>query len=130
MIQYERTSAFTRDLKKLLKRFRTLEDDLEIAQKNAIELYHLKGIVNLAIFPVTGSGSHPEWQFFKVKKFACRALKGRGAMSGIRVIYAYSETSKKIVYLEIYFKADQENERRDRIQEFSGLARAKNRSSP
>ncbi len=52
---------------------------------------------------------------YKVKKFACRALKGRGADSGLRIIYAYFEKADKIELVEIYFKGDKENEARGRI---------------
>jgi hypothetical protein len=107
-----------KDLKTLLKRFRTLTEDLETAKRNAIELYHVHGIDNLAVLPMTGYGDQSEWRFFKIKKFACRALKGRGANSGIRVIYAYSDKSKAVVLLEMYFKADQESESRGRINSF------------
>jgi len=57
-------------------------------------------------------------QFFKVKKFQCKSLKGRGAKSGIRIIYAYFPTEQKIVFLEIYFKAKQEKEKKQRIMNF------------
>ena len=40
----------------------------------------------------------------KVKKIACRALKGRGVNSGLRLIYAWFETENRIVFMEIYHK--------------------------
>jgi hypothetical protein len=40
---------------------------------------------------------------YKAKKFACRALKGKGVQSGIRVIYAYFKDDDKIELVEIYF---------------------------
>jgi hypothetical protein len=52
---------------------------------------------------------------FKAKKFACRSLKGRGVMSGIRVIYAYYSESDKVELIQIYFKGIMENEDRQRI---------------
>jgi hypothetical protein len=51
----------------------------------------------------------------KVKKIACRALKGRGANSGFRLIYAHFESENRIVFVELYFKGDKGNEDRDRI---------------
>jgi hypothetical protein len=44
--------------------------------------------------------------------------KGRGNKSGIRIIYAYHVVTLHVVFLEIYFKADQENEDRTRIREY------------
>jgi len=57
-------------------------------------------------------------QIYKIKKFACRALKGRGVQSGIRIIYAYWMESTTVDFLEIYFKADKEDEDKDRIKVF------------
>ncbi len=120
-ISYEETSEFARDFKKLLKKFKSLSDDLETIKKNAIELFHLHGIDNRGIFEIQGVSNSDELKFFKVKKFACKSLFGRGAKSGVRIIYAYFPTEQKIVFIEIYFKADQENEKRGRIRDFISL---------
>ncbi|MFA5776599.1 MAG: hypothetical protein WC988_03545 [Patescibacteria group bacterium] len=107
-ISYSQTLEFEKGFRKLLKRFGTLKDDLETAKIAAIELYHIHKIDNLSIFPVQGfcvKGT----QIFKLKKFACRALKGRGSKSGIRIIYAFYSRENKIEFIEIYFKGDQEN---------------------
>ncbi len=52
---------------------------------------------------------------YKARKFSCRALKGRGAASGIRVIYAYYPQEDIIEFIEIYYKGKKENEDRERI---------------
>ena len=54
---------------------------------------------------------------YKARKFACKALKGRGARSGIRIIYAYVAQKDEIYFIEIYSKTDKENEDRERIKE-------------
>ena len=51
----------------------------------------------------------------KVKKIACRALKGRGVNSGLRLIYAHFQEENKIIFVEIYHKNDKDNEDRQRI---------------
>ena len=51
----------------------------------------------------------------KVKKIACKALKGRGVNSGLRLIYAHFEAEQKIIFIELYHKNDKENEDRRRI---------------
>jgi len=109
-----RLPEFERDLKKLCKRFRTLEGDLATLLRAQITLYHKLGIDNKGVFRVPGLPfSYPE--IYKVKKFACRALKGRGADSGLRLIYALFREEDKIELVEIYFKGDKENEDRARI---------------
>ena len=105
---------FKKDLKKLLKRFPTLEEDIQNFISTQLVMFHKLGMDNNGIFRLTDLGfDNPP--VFKAKKFACRSLKGRGAMSGIRVIYAYYSETDKIDLIEIYFKAIKENEDRLRI---------------
>src|SRR3989344_2101827 len=68
-ITYKNTSGFEKDLKKLLKKFRTLEDDIEVAKKNAIELYHLEKIDNNSVEPIPHFCTE-ELKICKLKKFA------------------------------------------------------------
>jgi len=116
-IDYDATDVFQKDLKRLLKKFQTLEEDLETAKRNAIELYHLKNINNRSVFPIPDF-CNETILVCKIKKFACKALKGRGVMSGIRVIYAYHIVASKVEFIEIYFKGEKENEDRERIKEY------------
>ena len=51
----------------------------------------------------------------KVKKIACKRLKGRGVNSGLRLVYAYFNEEDKIVFIELYHKNEKGNEDRDRI---------------
>src|SRR3989338_8769443 len=105
-INYDETHEFQRDFKKLLKRFKSLEEDLKLAKIATIELYHLQKINNLSIFPIPGFCKE-KLQICKIKKFACKALKGRGSKSGIRIIYAFHDINSKVTFIEIYFKGDQ-----------------------
>jgi len=117
-MNYYETEEFTRDFKKLLKKFSSLAEDLEVNKQYRIELFHCKGIDSKGIIEIQGVGNTTELKFFKVKKFQCKDLKGRGAKSGIRVIYAYFPVEQKIVFIEIYFKANQNNENKQRIINF------------
>ena len=112
--EISRLPEFERDFKKLLKRFKTLQEDLRIFIEKQLNLYHKLGIDNKGIFPIAGLGiEYP--RIYKAKKFACRSLKGKGVQSGIRVIYAYFENQDKIELIEIYYKGDKEEEDRERI---------------
>jgi hypothetical protein len=109
-----RVPEFENDLRKLSRRFRTIEDDLRIFIERQLYLYHKLKIDNKGVFRI------PDLEIgasgvYKAKKFACRALKGSGVNSGIRIIYAYFETEDRIELVEIYYKGDKENEDRDRI---------------
>ena len=113
--QIEKTSEFEKDFKKLLRRFKTLESDLKNFIKHQLNLFHKLSIDNKGIIEISGLGiEYPK--IFKVRKFACRSLKGTGSRSGIRIIYAYYEKEDKIEFIEIYYKGDKEKENRKRIR--------------
>ena len=112
--EVSRLPEFEKDIIKLLKRFKTLEDDLEIFIKNELNLYHKLKIDNKGVSQVPGLKIEIP-KIYKAKKFACRSLKGKGVQSGIRVIYAYFEKKDKIEFIEIYYKGDKENEDKERI---------------
>ena len=94
-INYGETPEFQKDFKKLLKKFKSLESDLELAKVATIEFYHIQKINNSSVFLIQGFCTE-EIYVCKIKKFACKALKGRGSKSGIRVIYAFHCQSCKI----------------------------------
>jgi hypothetical protein len=116
-INYNETPEFQKDFKKLIKKYRSLEEDFELTKIAAIELYHVKKINNLSIFPIPDFCTE-EIQICKIKKFACKALKGNGSKSGMRIIYAFHCQSCKVDFIEMYFKGEKENEDRERIKNY------------
>ena len=131
-MDFEELSEFGKDKKKLVKKYRSIPEDLETV-KQVLEVMPDERppfsfrINNLGI----------ETCIIKVKKIACKALKGKGVNSGLRLVYAYyniqsTETGKgdneqtgeefiakeKIVFIELYHKSDQENEDRERILKY------------
>lgn len=115
---------FKRDLKRLLKRFPTLEDDLQNFISAQLVPFHKLGMDNNGVFRLTDLG-FDDPPVFKAKKFACRSLKGRGAMSGIRIIYDYYPDTDKIDFIEIYFKGIKENADLARIKRLFESLRGK-----
>ncbi|MFI3242571.1 MAG: hypothetical protein R3Y43_08405 [Alphaproteobacteria bacterium] len=115
-LDYELTAEFNKDFKKLLKRYKTLEDDFNRMKRFAIETCYLNGIDNGSIVPIEGFCANT-YKSNKVRKFACASLKG-GSASGIRVIFVHELEENKITFIEIYYKGDKENEDRARLQEF------------
>lgn len=109
---FDELTEFKKDLKGLLKRFRTLDEDLAVV-KQVLEVMPNERppfsfrIDNLGI----------ETCIIKVKKIACKALKGRGVNSGLRLVYAHFPLEQRIVFVELYHKSDKENEDRQRILE-------------
>lgn len=107
--QVHRHPEFIRDIKQLTKRFRTLEDDLDNLINILLFSYHKCNIDNKGIFRIPSLGfEYPP--VYKVKKFACKSLKGKGVNTGLRLIYAYIEGEDRIELVEIYFKEKQNAE--------------------
>ena len=112
-MKFEELAEYQKDLKQLLKKYRTLKQDIEDLQKT-LEVepdedppfsYRIEGLgIKTCVI--------------KVKKIACRALKGRGVNSGLRLIYAWFKTEQRIVMIELYHKNDKENEDRNRIHKY------------
>jgi mRNA-degrading endonuclease RelE of RelBE toxin-antitoxin system len=109
-MKFEHLAEFDKDLKKLLKKYRSLLTDLN----------DVKAILKIR------PNDKPPFSFridnlgidtcvIKVKKIACDSLKGRGVNSGLRLIYAYFEAQQKIIFVELYHKSDKENEDKERI---------------
>jgi len=110
----ERLPEFSRDLKKLLKKYPTLESDLATFINTVLKIYHKENIPLSSVVQISNLGiSVPS--IYKVRKFTCKALKGKGAASGIRIIYAYHKDKDTIEFIEIYYKGNKENEDRGRI---------------
>ena len=109
-MNFNQLPEFDKDLKALLKRYRTLNDDL----------FEVKTILKKR------PDEHPPFSFridnlaletciIKVKKIACKSLKGIGVNSGLRLIYAYFPNEQKITFVELYHKNDKDIEDKKRI---------------
>ena len=98
-MQFSTLSEFDKELKNLLKKFRSLKDDLEIL-KRFLEVYP-RGL-EPGIVRISGLGVNTE--IYKIKRFRCKALKNKGSRSGIRIIYAYFDSEKKVEFIEVYYK--------------------------
>ncbi|MFV7235267.1 hypothetical protein [Flavobacterium sp. ZB4R12] len=115
MILFEEAEPFKKDLKTLLKKYKTLNDDIEVVKK-VLEI--LPDARPPFSFRIDNLGI--ESCVIKVKKIACKSLKGKGVNSGLRLVYAYFKDDNRIVFIEIYHKNDKENEDRERIINYFG----------
>ena len=107
---FETLKEYDKDLKGLRKKFRSLIEDIET----------LKKVLTVAPderppFSYRIDNLGLETCIIKVRKIACKSLKGRGVDSGIRLIYAYFEQQQLIILTEVYYKGDKVNEDRQRI---------------
>ena len=107
---FDELPDYKKDLKKLLKKYRTLKNDVDIVKK-VLEFSPTERTPFSFLIDNLGLKTC----VIKVKKIACRALKGRGVNSGLRLICAHFQEEDKIIFIEIYHKNDKENEDRQRI---------------
>jgi mRNA-degrading endonuclease YafQ of YafQ-DinJ toxin-antitoxin module len=109
-MKFEALTEFKVDVKSLIKKYRTLEDDLAVVKKVLQVLPDERPPFS---FQIDNLGL--QTCIIKVRKMACKALKGRGINSGLRLVYAYFPESQKIIFIELYHKNDKENVDRARI---------------
>lgn len=98
---------FEKDCKRLGKKYLSLADDLALFKKVLFEA-PLGNDKHFAILVDTLD--------LKIAKarFSCRYLK----KDSLRMIYAYNSSTATIIFIELYFKGDQEREDRERIRNF------------
>src|SRR5665647_997167 len=98
---FEELTEFQKDLKFLLKKYRTLNDDLDVVKQVLIITPDARPPFSFRIDNLT-----LETCVIKIKKIACKSLKGRGVHSGLRLIYAHFKDQEKIIFVELYHKND------------------------
>ena len=107
MNQFNQLPEFKKDLKKLLKKYPSLQGDLVILER-------------VLIVSPTGIGKnftiiHCSEKIKLVKvRLSCKSLRNRS----MRIIYAYHNDTLTFVYIELYFKGNKENENRDRVAQY------------
>jgi hypothetical protein len=120
-MEIETVEEFEKDIKKLEK-FRTIREDIEVFKKAIkIDPRRLAGAVRVS-YTAQGVKINPEVEVYKARKFRCKYLKGKGSLSGIRVIYGFWPKQNKIILLEIYYE---EKKKRDcdftRLKQYFGI---------
>lgn len=108
--------AFESDLKRLSRKFSSLQNDLEVFANTQLRLlaasHHMPEA--LGFFPVSGKGIGGRG-FFVAKRFACMSLKGTGSRSGIRLVLRWQPEKNEVLLVEIYHKGEKESVDRERI---------------
>ncbi len=110
MTIFEELPEFKRDLGKLLKKYKSLKEDLDV-----VRLVLCVYPDERAPFSFRINSLGIDKCIIKVKKIASKSFKGRGVNSGFRLIYAYFNSDNRIVFIELYHKNEKDNEDRERI---------------
>jgi hypothetical protein len=110
---FEELGEFKGDVKGLMKRYRSIHEDLLVV-KQVLSVYPDAR----PPFSFRVNGLTSETVIIKVKKIACKAIKGKGVNSGLRLTYAHIKNENRIVLIEVYHKGDKEGEDRNRILKY------------
>jgi len=106
-MNYSFTDKCKKDLKRLLKRYRSLENDIETFCRSIVSIDFDKNS-KIVILHRVG-----DLLIIKSRLF-CESLKKRS----LRIIFSYDTASKSIIHIEIYFKGDKVAEDKQRISDF------------
>jgi hypothetical protein len=103
-------SEFEKDLKRLLKRYLSLNEDLNKI-KSILEVYpNTRPPFSFLIYNRSNTTC-----IIKIKKIACLSLRGKGVNTGLRIIYNFNQVSNTIEFIELYHKNDQSIEDQNRF---------------
>jgi hypothetical protein len=103
-MKFEELDEYRNDLKGLVKKYKSLEEDLRVVKKILRTMPDERPPFSFAVDHPSGTAT-----IIKVKTLACKSLKGRGVHSGLSLIYAYVKKQKKIVMIALYDNSDKEN---------------------
>lgn len=105
-MQFVEYPEFTKEFKKLKKRYISLDNDLE----NLIDV--------IKKFPLGNGARHwnilKKGEGFSILKTRMRCLTLQS--TELRMVYLFDEISKDFVLIEIYYKGDKENEDKARVE--------------
>lgn len=99
------TDEFKKDLKRFLKKYPTLEKDLEILTKAICAEPKGDGTKHWNLIT-----SIDEKYILKVRMM-CRSVRG----ADFRVVYMFDGERLDLLFIEMYFKGDKENNDKNRI---------------
>ncbi len=107
MTHFNFLPEFEKELGRLLKKFRSLNEDIKILEELIYE--------NPTGLGKNFTAIHSSENIKIIKtRLMCDSLRNRN----IRIIYAYHNNSFDFMYIEIYFKGDKENEDKERVKKY------------
>ncbi|MDP2820769.1 MAG: hypothetical protein Q8O39_01010 [bacterium] len=106
-INFDELPEFSKEYKRYLKKYRTLDSDFLNFKKIILSIPCGVG-KHFNIITVSN-----DIKIIKARLF-CRYLKG----TSLRIIYAFHFQSRKVDFIELYFKGEKENEDSERIKAY------------
>lgn len=117
-MKFDELDEFGRDLKRLLKKYKSLREDLAVVKKILTVMPDERPPFSCLIDHASSAA-----RVIKLQKIACKSLKGAGVNSGLNLIYAHVKGEKRIVMMRIYDRNEKQNDNRKLIRhQFSDSA--------
>lgn len=108
---FEEIKPFQKEIKRISKHFKTIRNDIEVLKKVLKVSPEARPPLSVEL---NGLGLKPI--VTKINKMPCRSLPGRGANTGLKIIYAYYQQEQRIVFVEIFFKWKKSNADIERVK--------------
>lgn len=106
-MKFNEDQRFTKEFKKLKKKFRSLDEDLDLFKQV------LKNKTPIDRHTTT---LHEDESATIIKsRLFCKYLKG----STLRIVLVFYKTHQEVTFIEIYFKGDKPREDKLRVKEYS-----------
>ena len=106
-MNFSETDGFSKNFKRLSKKYKSLPDDL-LEFKKIVTKLPLGGGKHFVILHIQEKVKIVKARFF------CRYLRG----ASLRIVYAHRENEAIIDFIELYFKSEQVNETKSLINNF------------
>lgn len=104
---FDHTSEFKKELKKLNKKYKSLQGDIQIF-RDIVGVYPCGNTKHFSILQ-----SKDNLKIIKAR-FFCQGLRG----SSMRMIYAFHENEARVVFIQLYYKGDAELQDNYRVKDY------------
>lgn len=107
-MEYDELPEFSRELKRLRKKYRSLDDDIEELKRTLAKLTMKNGSKHWNCLH-----RDEKVRIYKIR-LACRYLRA----TTMRVVYAQHADSGRVVFIELYYKGEKDNEDGTRLKAY------------
>lgn len=99
-MKFEDHGDFRKDIRRLLKRFKSLDEDMNVVRK-------VLAVIPDERPPLSYRMTHPRSDVEVINiRITCKCLKGYGVSSGLRLIYALFRDERRIIMMGMFYKND------------------------
>ena len=102
-MRFEDHGNFRKDVRGLLKRFKSLDEDLVVVRKVLTAMPDERPPISFRM-----THHRADAQVINIR-MACKSLKGQGVSSGLRLIYALFRQEKRIVMMGLFHIGDSQS---------------------